>query len=65
MYIIKKSIVRQFEIVLLILPVIPVVELIACTAVVYYPEIQEQLSSLLTWVLSGVSILEGQSYSDL
>lgn len=45
------------RIVLLILLVIPIVQLIACTAVVYYLGIQEQLSSLLTWVLSSVSVL--------
>lgn len=41
----------------LILLVIPVIQLIACAAVVYYLGIQEQLSGMLTWILSGVSFL--------
>lgn len=33
------------------------VQLVACTVIVYYLGIQEQLHSLLNWVLSGVSLL--------
>ena len=36
---------------------IPLIQLIACTAVVYFLGIQEELPSLLIWILSGVSLL--------
>lgn len=37
--------------------IIPMLQLIACSAVVYYLGIQEDLPSLLTWVIGGVSFL--------
>lgn len=40
-----------------ILMIIPILQLIACTAVVYYLGIQDQLPGLLIWILSGVSLL--------
>ena len=40
-----------------VLLVIPMLQLLACAVVVYYLGIQENLPSLLTWVLSGVSLL--------
>ncbi|MBO5169696.1 MAG: hypothetical protein J6B70_03000 [Oscillospiraceae bacterium] len=40
-----------------ILMIIPMLQLVACAAIVYYLGIQEELSSLLTWVLGGVSFL--------
>lgn len=45
------------KIAIIILMIIPVLQLIACAAVVYYLGIQEQLSGLLTWILGGVSLL--------
>lgn len=37
--------------------VIPMLQFISCTAVVYFLGIQDELPSLLTWVLSSVSVL--------
>ena len=44
------------RIAIIILLVIPTLQLIACTAVVYYLGVQEKLNGLLSWVLSGVSL---------
>lgn len=44
------------RIALIILLIVPLLQLIACTAVVYYLGIQEQLNGLLSWVLGGVSL---------
>lgn len=40
-----------------VLLVIPMLQFISCTAVVYFLGIQDELPSLLTWVLSSVSAL--------
>lgn len=48
---------KTANIVLWVLLLIPLLQLVACTAVVYHLGIQEQLPGLLYWVLSGVSIL--------
>lgn len=45
------------RIAIIALMIVPVLQLIACTATVYYLGIQEELSGLLTWILSSVSIL--------
>lgn len=51
------SLAKTSKIAIFILMIIPVFQLIACTAVVYYLGIQDQLSGLLTWILGGVSFL--------
>lgn len=45
------------RIAIIVLMIVPVLQLIACTATVYYLGIQEELSGLLTWILCSVSIL--------
>lgn len=44
------------RIAIIVLLIVPLLQLIACTAVVYYLGIQEQLNGLLSWVLGGVSL---------
>lgn len=43
--------------VVIILMVVPVIQLLCCTCIVYALGIEEELPNLLKWVLSGVSIL--------
>lgn len=43
--------------IMLLFILIPVVQLLACVAIIYYLGIQDKLPSLLTWVLSGISLL--------
>lgn len=48
---------KTTHIILWILLVIPVLQLFGCVAVVYHLGIQDDLPGLLSWVLSGVSLL--------
>lgn len=48
---------KTSQIAIIILMIIPILQLLACTAIVYYLGIQDNLPSLLTKVLSGVSLL--------
>lgn len=45
------------RIAIILLMIVPMLQLVACTVIVHYLGIQEQLHSLLNWVLSGVSLL--------
>ena len=48
---------KTVRIVVIILMLVPLIQLILCTAVVYYLGIQEEISGLLNWVLGGVTLL--------
>lgn len=45
------------RVIVILLMFIPLLQLIACAGIVYYLGIQEKNSSLINWVLGGVSIL--------
>lgn len=44
------------RIAIIFLLAIPVLQIIACAVIVYYLGIQEQLSSIINWLLGGVSV---------
>ena len=48
---------KTSRILMIILMVIPGIQLIACTAVVYYLGIENQLTAFLRWIIGSVSIL--------
>lgn len=48
---------KTVRIVIIVLMIIPALQLICCTGVVFYLGIQQKLSDLLNWVLGGVSLL--------
>lgn len=45
------------RVIVIILMFIPLLQLIACTGVIYYLGIQEKIAPLINWVLGGVSVL--------
>ena len=45
------------RVVVIILLIVPVIQMLCCAGVVYYLGIQDQLPSLINWLLGGVSIL--------